>query len=281
MEKTSAFVINENNWDASAGVYRVSFQQSQEFFETQIALIQVSMYNSFGNIFSSTGNNTFSLFYPDGAGHTEFVLTCPDGFYNASRFYDWLKREMQTLKLYTIGSDGKTKDYGITIDTNNSYQVMFGFYSISQVATQPNDAPWSLPTSSNKSPYLVMPSKMASIFGFTYTQLGDGGATQFKKSDTNPQPYTINSVIMSCNMISNQKLSNPYDMISSFAVANVGYGSLISYSPADMDWMEVPTNQSFTELVITFRDQNFNKLNLVDTNAMILIAIKEKRKKKI
>jgi glutamine cyclotransferase len=132
MEKTTAFVLNETNYNESDGTYTVKFQQPQDFdTNTQISLAQISMYNSFGNVFATKGNNVFSLWWPDGDTHKEYIITCDDGFYNSERFYTFLISKMETLKLYTL--TGTVKNYPITIAENNSLQVMCGFYNISHL----------------------------------------------------------------------------------------------------------------------------------------------------
>lgn len=279
MEKTTAFVLNETNYNESDGTYTVKFQQSQDFdVNTQISLAQISMYNSFGNVFSTKGNNVFSLWWPDGATHKEYVINLDDGFYNPDRFYNFLKDKMQMLKLYTL--TGTVKNYPLTIAENNSLQVMCGFYNISQSATQANNPGWNLPTSNNMSPYLVMPLSLSQIFGYSTTQIGTGIGTQFIRSDTNQKIHTINSITMCCNLIRQVGLSSVPDMISSFPVANVDYGGLISITPTQFDWFNAFPNR-YSELVIYFRDQNNNRLQtLVDSNAMILLALKNKPLKK-
>lgn len=277
MQTTTAFVINEKNYDTETGTFRVRFQQPQDFHNAEIALAQASLYNSFPNVSSALANNQFSLFFPDGAGHKEFQFTAPEGYYGTANFLIWLKKQMDSLKLYTLEADLKTKNYHIALETNNSYQVMISHFIVPSTANLPASSPISVPTTYNQSPYFVFPLGLSRIFGYTFQQIGNGTGTQHIKSDTTPHPNIVSSVILECNLVNNGKITRPAQMLSVFATGNVGYGSLITIENPKLQYHKIANNR-YEELVVSFRDQNLNILrSITDPNALILLSIKQKK----
>jgi hypothetical protein len=76
---------------------------------------------------------------------------------------------------------------------------------------------------------------------------------------------------MQCSVVQNPlALSN--QTLYVFTSAGVNYGSLIVSAPAEYNW--VPVGGTVQELVISFTDQNYRPLNIVDTQLTIKLLLK-------
>ena len=270
---TSQLLINSESYDESTGTFILKFGQQQRFQKTQIALPKISIYHSFANISEKLGNNYLSLFFPDGTGHTEFKLTIADGHYTQATFYTWLKEKMDERYLYVLQND--VKFYPIFMAENNSYKRLLVFYNVSSTAVQDNLATWALPISGSVlSPYIVWPESLGALFGHKGTQQGSGIGNELVKS-TLVAENSINSIILSCNLLNNSQISSPSNILASFAVGATSFGSIINAVSPKLGFMDV-TEGFYNELIISFQDQNLNKIKLLDTNVLILLSFKQK-----
>jgi hypothetical protein len=276
VEATSQVLLSSENYDSETGTFQLQFGMEQSFSNTQIAAAQIGVFNSFGNVSQELANNTLTIYWPDGASHLAFTITIADGYYTTKTFFAWLKEKMDERYLYTLADDLVTKTYPIFMGTNNSYQNIAYFFTVATDANIHASATWSLPTGT-ASPYIVWPASLGKIFGFSATTVGAGAGTDYVTSDIVPEQNSVNSVIVSCNLVSNNKISYPHDMLSSFPVASTGFGSIINRSYAKLDWMDIPANSAYRELIITFRDQNLKKLDIKDTNILILLSFRSKK----
>ena len=276
---TSQLVMNGENYESSTGRFVLNFATPQKFNNMQISVAQVSMFNSFSNITQELGNNTMSVFFPDGNTHKEYLINIPDGYYTVETFNTWLMREFDEKYLYTMSSDSTKHIYPFQILQNNHYQTILIFNKISaRNDTQPILATWTMPPSNAPlTPYIVVPQSLGKIFGYLETTLGNGlGNNQAIYSTTVPAINQIQSLVFSCNLVgSSQGISYPSDLIQTLPVAGVKYGSMISNSYAKREWFDIPSNSEFRELSIQVRDQNLKQLKIHDTNILILLSFRE------
>ncbi len=120
---------------------------------------------------------------------------------------------------------------------------------------------------------VVNNSGFGAIIGFlngTYPPV-QSSATYTVNGDLVPQVSPTQSILMQCSVVQNPlALSN--QTLHVFTSAGVNYGSLIVSSPAEYNW--VPCGGVVSELVITFTDQNYRPLNIVDTQLTIKLLLK-------
>jgi hypothetical protein len=272
---SSQVILNAANYDSSTGSFILRFAQQQRFHDQQVALPMLSIFNSFGNVSSELGNNSLTIYWPDGASHTAFPITIADGHYTAKTFFTWLQEKMDERYLYTLQSDLTTKTYSILIGENNSYQKIAFFREIAQNANQHVSATWALPTGAAASPYIVWPASLAILFGMEATTIGTGGVTNNVKSTT-VGANSINSIIVTCNLI-NSHMSFPSNMLSSFPIGGTEFGNIFNKASPKQDWIDITQNGSFSELVIHLHDQNMKAINILDTNVTILLSFRKKK----
>jgi hypothetical protein len=81
--------------------------------------------------------------------------------------------------------------------------------------------------------------------------------------------------MVSCSLVSN-KYSNPSDVIYCFAPTDTTYGSIISTSPTFPQFIDI-ADGVYGSFTITFRDQDYSKLAILDTNLVIMLVIRNKK----
>ncbi len=271
MTITSQLILNSENYDTATGEFILKFGQQQTFNDMQMALASLSIFNSFGNVSAELGNNTLTIYFPDGATHKAYPITIADGFYTMKTFNTWLLEKMEERYLYTLEND--TKIYPIFFGENNSYQHIAYFNTVRANATIDPLADWSLPTVTS-APYIVWPLGLAKLFGFEETQVGLSSASVYLKSTTVSE-NSINSIVVTCNLV-NSSLSYPRHMISSFPIGGTGFGDIFNLSVSKLNWHDIQQNGAYNELVVSFHDQNLKKIKILDTNVLILLSFRKK-----
>ena len=148
----------------------------------------------------------------------------------------------------------------------------------------------------NSTPYIVIPTTNSStttignILGFaggnyptTNTGLSASVLTSVATGNslTSNPPFpplgsTINGVVVRCNLVENN-VQYPNDIMDSFPITST-YGSNINYLPISDNWVKMKAGK-FSNLTITFNEQNFNPLICLDNNVLITLLIKFPDKK--
>ena len=90
---TSQLVINSTNYDKNENYFVVPFGVPPPFFNMQMSVSQINIFNSFSNISTELGNNWITINFPDGTGFKPYTFTIPSGFYNQVTFLAWLKTQ--------------------------------------------------------------------------------------------------------------------------------------------------------------------------------------------
>ena len=148
----------------------------------------------------------------------------------------------------------------------------------------------------NACPYVVIPTTSSStttignILGFiggSYPATNTGLASTILSSITAGNTLTtsppfpplgsnINGIVVRCNLVENN-VQYPNDVLDSFPITAT-YGSNINYLPISDNWVKMKAGK-FSNLTITFNDQNFNPLICLDNNVLITLLIKFPEKK--
>jgi hypothetical protein len=123
---------------------------------------------------------------------------------------------------------------------------------------------------------------LGNILGFTpasYPTTATGLTTLTTTANgntlTSSPPYPplatqVNGVIVRCNLVENPVCS-PSDVLDSFPITTT-YGSNINYLPISDNMVRMKTGR-FSNLTISFSDQNFNQLLCLDPNVLITLII--------
>ena len=137
--------------------------------------------------------------------------------------------------------------------------------------TKPSGATWSYPAS-NQTPQLTFNSSFGNLLGFsaqTYPATIQATNQSIVSTQT-PIISPVNSYVLTCNLI-NSRYSIPSDLF--FAIPlNGALGQLISYVAPSVVYSEIAPNV-YSNIVISFYDQLFNKLMMNDNEIVLTLAI--------
>ena len=255
---------------------------SQPTFEKgdKIALDSLSMYYSWPSITAANGNNTFQYIWPfntSPAGPITNTVTIPDGFYTIADLNSYLQYVMISNTHYLVDASGNYVYY-LNFSTNSvRYAVQLDVSPLPTslgTYTYPSGATWTLSGTATY-PQIVIPTtnSISKIIGFTagtYPSTTTGTTTYSEISSFTPQVTPVSSVVVTCSLLNN-RYSIPNNLLYSFA-PNTTYGSQINIIPPSKTFVDM-SGGKVSEFSITFLDQNFNKLKILDNNIVILITI--------
>jgi hypothetical protein len=209
------------------------------------------------NVSAALGNTAVTLYYPNGGSYTQHQLTMPTGWYSADggSFKAWIQEQLTSL--------GYEAD-SIFVGQNSSYESLVML---------------SVPDGQTKTPYLVLSNSLASILGYSYTQIGaaDATSTQSILSDVVPRPHVTNSLALHCNCTAaNHSHFSHSNVLATIPVAQVDYGGLLSRTWSELQWQDVSPN-AYSALELTVTDQDGVKVSLVDLNVLVVISFRQKK----
>ena len=105
------------------------------------------------------------------------------------------------------------------------------------------------------------------------TTIGPDGSNISFLSTQTPQGSPVNSLIMRCDIISNDCI-NPSDIVDSVPINNT-FGSNIIYNPTFPKWIKM-NKGVFTQMNLYFCDQNYNPVIMNDPNLCLTLLIRKK-----
>ncbi len=274
-------ILNSSNLVSLGGnnnVYRYSFPiGSVKFENSKIAVSNISLYYSWFNITSANQNNQFQFRWPTGGTENIYTVTIPDGFYDISALNTYLQQFCITNSLYLINSSSQFVYYLEYQINPNAYAIQVNCYPLPTSLPAGWSAPVGFPAypTSTWTPRLIVPAtNFRNLIGFaasTYPA-AQQTTTQSFLSTTTPQVTPVSSVIMTCSSLNN-KFSNPGTILYSFSPAGTTFGSLIQSSPNQYSFINIQDG-NYSSFDIAFLDQNFNALQLRDSNLIIQLLIR-------
>lgn len=277
-DTVSPIILNMGNIIPSSfnNVYSYNFPGSANFKGAKIAVSQVQIFYSWRNITSGNQNNAFSIIVPTGAGPVTVSITVPDGTYSVSDLNSYIQNILISRGYYLVNAQGAFIYYVEIVENSTRYAIQLNMFPVPTVLPTgwSNPGGWSLPVAV-ATPRLVVPNtSFQSYLGFlpgTYPPASQSAAYSTLSSFT-PQVSPVSSVIMGCNLVQNP-LANPQTTLYSFSPGTASYGGLIQSNAFDFSYVRIPDG-TYSSLDITFYDQNFNNLAIVDTNIIIVLLIK-------
>ena len=272
-------ILNQTNLltnNSANNIYSYKFPGSASFKGAKVAISSIQMYYSWQNINSTYGNNTLSIIFPTAATTATVSITIPNGSYSVTDLNAYLQSVMITNGYYLVDGSGNYIYYIELVENATAYSIQLNCYPVP--TTLPtgytNPGGWVLPTTAY-TPQLVVPNTaITSILGFATGTFPPAHqtTTYSKLSTTVPQLSPVSSVIVGCNLVNN-KLANPRNVIYSFSPNGTTYGSQIVSNAYQYSWVDVQDG-TFGSIDITFYDQNFGALQILDTNIVIFLLIK-------
>lgn len=282
MNRQSNKTVTANN-----NVQTFAISQGTNFKDQKISLSKLSIPYSWNNITSAFGNKSISYIWTDGAGTSTHSITIPDGFYTISDLNGYIQFVMYNNGHYLVDPNGNNF-YFIDIVENS---VIYGFTLTCKVVPvaltgayldYTNPASISLPVAQHV-PQLVIPALSGTGQGISlnlgfppasYPSADQSTQYQFSSSFV-PQIHPISSIYMTCNIVDNSSFNANDQILYTFDAVDETVGQKIIRAPAQYVWYDILDGQ-FNKIVISFYDQNYNPLVILDPDIRIELLIEKK-----
>jgi len=248
--------------------------------DDQVALSGCSIYNSTFNVSAALGNNSLTITW-NANTVTTFTTIMPDGFYQYSDINQFIQFFCIANNLYMSSSSGNV--YFIELVTNsvqykaqlNSYPLPTAVQATALGYTIPVGATWTSPTVA-ATPQITFNTIFGGLIGFLggiYPPVVIATNSNLVSSFT-PEVSIVQSYILGCNLI-RSPLSIPSNTFFSIPLT-VPFGSLITMSAPQLIFNDIDPSY-YNQIVITFYDQNFQKLIMNDTDVVIMLVINKNK----
>lgn len=265
-------ILNSANYSTDTNSFVSVFPVQQRFNSKKLGLVSCNLYNSFNNVSTALNNNTVVLSFPNSSSsYTDYTLILPNGWYDQDGFTSYLDQQMTLLGLYTVTNDVKT--FYIKLSKSVSLKTVLILTAVGVNAILGNGQVNTV----KRTPYIKQwTSSFAKILGFSQISYGSNQtASVTYVGELVPNPYAVSSLILLCNLTSNNRgfQAGSSSIIASVPIGgSTSYGSLISQTSSKVTYIDIPSG-AYDKIEITICDQNLNKLSIYDTNALILLNI--------
>lgn len=260
-------------------VYNLNFPTGSVNFENaEIAVSSIIIPYSWYNVSSVYNNQSFSIIMPVGASNTTMNLTIPQGFYTLEQINSYIQSQLIAQGYYLVNSQGQNVYYIEIVGNLNLNSTQLNCYGIptSTPVGYTNPASWSLPTI-QRCPQLVIPSNnFGLLIGFassTFPSVQQSSTYSITSTFT-PQITPVTSIYCACSLVKN-KYSNPTNIIANIGITST-FATQIIFNPSNFIWLPVLTGNT-PSIKITFYDQLYNNLPILDTNLTVNLLIREKK----
>ena len=255
---------------------------------SEISVSSIQIPYSWYNVSSFYQNQNFRILWPvtDASQYTVFNIKLDEGFYTVNDIQNFIEQQCITNNLYLINANG---DYVYFI--NLSYNL--SAYKIQLIL---NTVPTSTPVGGYTKPPLfpayptnvggrtprfeVLDDLFGRLLGFNvgiYPATTPMTASYDRLSDYTPLGSNVNSLIVRCNVISND-VSMPSDILDSFGIPNgSSFGSNIVYEPSFQKWVTIREG-TYSNMNITIQDQSFTDIKILDPNTVITLIVRYPKK---
>lgn len=276
-------VPNSNN-----SKYRYEFQTTQKFENMSVSLTSVNMYYSWFNITQANNNNKFQYRWFNSAGALSaiFDVDIADGYYSVQTLNEKLQNVLYSRGHYLELATNQVVYHLEILTSATYYAIQLNTYPMPnsvnaglQGLSKPANATWNFPSSARTPQFIILDNNFKNLIGYqpgTYPAVQNSVINNFLSTNT-PAMSPVSSVIMTSNLIYNQ-LSNPTNVLYSFSIGTTGFGDIIDIKPNFPQYFKIP-NGTYNNIEIEFLDQNFNRMNILDNQLIIVLTIIENEKK--
>jgi len=240
----------------------------------EICLAQATIPYSFYNI---TTSQTVTINWTIGVTVNTYTWTVVAGFYTVSDLNLALQLFCVTNGLYLV--NGSSNVYYLSLYTNTALyknQLIAELVptSLPSGYTQPSNFV-GYPTTT-VTPQIVLSSSSSqinSILGFaTGTFPSVNTASISVLSTIVPIGSAVNSLLMTCNLVSNQ-VAMPSNILSGIPIETT-FGSNINFAPAYQQWVKI-TPGRYSTMTLQITDQDYTPITALDSNVLIVLNIRK------
>lgn len=267
--KTENFIFTGGNSTITDNTITFIPPQHIDLESAEIALNYLSIPYSWRNITSKFNNLSFSYLW----NGVEFPVNIVEGFYEVGDLDLYLKFTMLANGHYLLDADG-VEVYYISFTENPVYYAIT--FTITPV---PASLPvgWTNPqgiTLNGLSPQIKFDANnnfkdLLGINAGTYPAAQSASIVSFNGPNV-PQISPVSSVNVSCNLCYNEHQLN--SIIKSF-IPTQAYGSYLNIEPRNIIFFNIP-NGSYDVITISFLDQLFRPLGIIDDDIQVEILVR-------
>lgn len=243
---------------------------------SEICISNMTIPYSWYNINQQLYNNaSFQYTWPSNTGQTTYTVNIPNGFYTIPDLNDYFKSVMINNGHYLVDSTGKNVYY-LLIQYDVPYYaaqiISYAFpSSLPTGYTNPNNL--TFPTQSKTPQLVIINNNFGNIIGYlagSYPSTPQTSNQSFL-SNTTPNGSPVNSLVLRCNLVSNNVVM-PSDILTSIPITST-FGTNINFIPSFPQWVKVKYGK-YSNMVISICDQNMNPIQAKDANILITLLLK-------
>ena len=254
---------------------------------SEISVSSIQLPYSWYNVSTFYQNQNFRIIWPtiDTTQTINYNVVLDDGFYTVNDIQNYIEQFCIKNSLYLINANG---DYVYYINLNynlSAYKIQLILQPVPVSLPAGFTAPASFPTYptnvGGRTPrFQVLDDLFGRLIGFNVGISPPATITTVnydKLSDYTPLGSNVNSIIVRCNIISND-VSMPSDILDSFGIPiGSSFGSNIVFEPSFQRWVSIREG-TYSSMVLTIQDQDFNDIKILDPNSVITLIIKYPKK---
>ena len=279
---SNTLILNSSNATAQSNTFQYNFIGSG--FEikrgSKIAVSSITIPYSWFNV---TTNNQLIVTWTALAVTTNYTIVFPSGFYSVTDLQGFLEQEFIRLGMYLVDGQGNNVYYFKMLYNTVYYSIQVLLYPVPQsLPAGYSVAPTAFlgyPTATRCMQFTVpATNSIGSIIGYsegtTYgnTLTGAQAVSQSLLSNIVPVGSQVNSIIIRTSICDNPVV-NPTDILDSFPISS-SFGNNINYSPNFLKFIKCKQGR-YSNLIVSFFDQNLSPLAIRDPNLLITLMIKE------
>jgi hypothetical protein len=254
---------------------------------SEISVSSIQLPYSWYNVSTFYQNQNFRIIWPtiDASQTINYNIVLDNGFYTVNDIQNFIEQFCIANNLYLINANG---DYVYYINLNynlTAYKIQLILEpvpaSLPVGYTSPVGFPAFPTNSGGRTPrFQVLDDLFGRLIGFNVGISPPATITTVsydKLSDYTPLGSNVNSIIVRCNVISND-VSMPSDILDSFGIpTGSNFGSNIVYEPSFQKWVTIREG-TYSSMILNVQDQDFNDIKILDPNTVITLIIKYPKK---
>lgn len=275
---SNTLVLNSTNSTNQPNVFQYNFLNGAFVVPdgSELCVSGITIPYSWYNIQQQFYNNTRFQFTFTEATTTTYTVDLPNGYYSVNSLNDFIQGFCVNNGLYLVDSLGNNVYYLSLVYNVSTYSVQLLCFAVptSLPVGYSNPAGLVFPAVASTPQLIILPTNnFGAIIGFTAgTYPPVIQATNYSAiSNTLPNGSPVNSIIVRCNLVSNNVVS-PSDILDSFQITGA-FGTNLNYAPNFQKWIKIKAGR-YSNFTLTFQDQNFNNIPILDNNILITLLLK-------
>lgn len=261
-------VIGANNTTFQFKFINGSFTIPEDSF---ICISNLTIPYAWFNITTGYNNNAFNIIDWLGVTHN---IVLPNGFYTQSDIQNYIQEYCLNNGLYLINGNSDPVFYLFLVTNTNYYADQILTYTVPSALPSGWTVPGNFigfPVTPTAPTFQVLNNNFTKVIGFNAGLYGGGSVDKSFLSQFAPNTTSINSLIVSLNLVSNP-VQVPTNIIDNVPITSE-FGTNIVYEPKFEKFVKIQKG-TYSNFILQILDQNFNSIQSQDPNATISLLLK-------